>query len=67
MDNAFKFCGDAIPDRTRVFNCLSANRHSISPRCQTAMAPYLPAEHSAANKKPRRGKNAKKPTNITPR
>src|SRR3954463_2244462 len=32
MDDAFKFCGDAIPDRTRVFNCLAANRRAISPR-----------------------------------
>jgi hypothetical protein len=68
MDDAFKFCGQAIPDRERVFRCLAANRHTISPRCQTAMAPYLPAEQTASTKKPRRTKNAKKgPTNITPR
>ena len=68
MDDAFKFCGEAIPDRARVFHCLAANRHSISPRCQTAMAPYLPSEQTATNKKPRRTKNAKQgPINITPR
>jgi hypothetical protein len=67
MDDAFKFCGEAIPDRGRVFNCLAANRHAISPRCQAAMAPYLPAEQTVSNKKPRRTKDAKRPINITPR
>ena len=67
MDDAFKFCGEAIPDRSRVFNCLSANRRAISPRCQAALAPYLPAEQTASGKKPKRTKDAKKPTNITPR
>jgi hypothetical protein len=68
MDDAFKFCGEAIPDRARVFQCLAANRHTISPRCQTAMAPYLPAEQTASSKKPKRTKDAKKgPINITPR
>jgi hypothetical protein len=67
MDDAFKFCGDAIPDRTRVFHCLVANRRAISPRCQTALAPYSPAEQTASSKKPKRTKHAKKPTKITPR
>jgi hypothetical protein len=70
MDDAFRFCGEAIPDRSRVFNCLAANRHTISPRCQAAMAPYLPAEptQTASNKKPKRSKDAKKgPINIAPR
>ena len=44
MDDAFKFCGNAIPDRERVFYCLAENRHAISPRCHTMMLPYLPAE-----------------------
>src|SRR5258707_14542025 len=34
MDDAFKFCGQAIPDRQKVFYCLLENRHSIAPRCQ---------------------------------
>ena len=69
MDDAFKFCGYAIPDRSKVFNCLAANRRTISPRCQAAMAPHLPPERTASTKKPKRSKDAKAkaPTNITPR
>jgi hypothetical protein len=69
MDDAFKFCGQAIPDRQRVFYCLSANRNAISPRCQAAMAPYLPAEPTATTKKPpKRSKNDKKsPVDNSPR
>jgi hypothetical protein len=68
MDDAFKFCGQAIPDRQKVFYCLLENRHSIAPRCQTMIAPYAPPEPTASTKKPRRPKSAKKgPVNITPR
>jgi hypothetical protein len=69
MDDAFKFCGNAIPDRERVFYCLAENRHAISPRCHTMMLPYLPAEAAPVSKRtPKRSKNAKKgPININPR
>jgi hypothetical protein len=43
-NDAFQFCQNAIPDRDRVFACLAERRHVISALCQTAMAPYLPAE-----------------------
>jgi hypothetical protein len=43
-NDAFQFCQNAIPDRDRVFACLAEHKHVISPLCQTAMAPYLPAE-----------------------
>ena len=42
MGDAFQFCGDAIPDRGRVFACLASNRNRISVACRIEMAPYLP-------------------------
>jgi hypothetical protein len=51
MNDAFQFCGDAIPDRSKVFYCLVNNRSQISPGCRVAMAPYLPAEPVVAMRK----------------
>src|ERR1700740_3553990 len=34
MNDAFQFCGDAIPDRERVFRCLEARKHQISAACR---------------------------------
>ena len=42
MNDAFRFCQSAIPDRGRVFGCLVDNRDQLSPACHSAMAPYLP-------------------------
>src|SRR4051812_23994146 len=44
QDDAFKFCGQAIPDRERVFNCLVENKTVISSLCLRGLTPYLPAE-----------------------
>ena len=44
MDDAFKFCGPAIPDRERVFYCLVQNKTVIAPKCLAALAPFLPPE-----------------------
>jgi hypothetical protein len=73
MNDAFQFCGDAIPDRSKVFYCLINNRNVISPGCHVAMTPYLPAEPVVAMKKSSptpapHDKNAKSkgPLNITP-
>jgi hypothetical protein len=44
MDDAFKFCGQAIPDRERVFYCLVQNKTAITPRCLAALTPFIPAE-----------------------
>ena len=44
MDDAFKFCGQAIPDRERVFYCLVQNKAVITPRCHAMLAPYIPQE-----------------------
>jgi hypothetical protein len=33
-DDAFQHCGDAIPDRERVYNCLVKKVRLISPACR---------------------------------
>ena len=70
MNDAFQVCGDAIPDREKVFHCLVTKHNEISPACRVAMAPYLPAEPVVAMKKspPPHDKSAKTkgPLNITP-
>jgi hypothetical protein len=47
-DDAFKHCGDAIPDRTRVAVCLHQNISKISPACRVVMLRYAPANAAAA-------------------
>src|ERR1700745_2203779 len=37
MNDAFQFCGDAMPDRERVFRCLEARKHQISAACRANM------------------------------
>lgn len=51
-NDAFQFCGNFIPDRTRVFNCLVENRNVISVPCHTVLSPYLPVETPVVIKKP---------------
>jgi hypothetical protein len=73
MDDAFKFCGPAIPDRERVFNCLAQNKAVIAPRCLAMLTPYLPQEPptQVAKRTPKsKKKEAKKdgaPVNLNPR
>jgi hypothetical protein len=58
-NDAFQFCGDAMPDRERVFRCLEARKHQISAACRANM-PGTPAPERAATKKlAPTGKNAK--------
>jgi hypothetical protein len=47
MQDAFKFCSDAIPDRERVFQCLASHQDVISAACHANMAPALAAEQQA--------------------
>jgi hypothetical protein len=47
MQDAFKFCSDAIPDRERVFQCLASHKDVISAACHANMAPALAAEQQA--------------------
>ena len=59
MNDAFQFCGDAMPDRERVFRCLEARKHQISAACRANM-PAEPAPQRAATKRlAPAGKNAK--------
>jgi hypothetical protein len=37
MNDAFTYCGHAIPDRDRVAACLAKNIGRISPSCRTVM------------------------------
>jgi hypothetical protein len=50
MNDAFQFCGDAMPDRERVFRCLEARKQQISAACRANM-PAEPAPQRAATKK----------------
>jgi hypothetical protein len=42
MADALSICGQFIPDRDRVGNCLRANRSHISPACRAAMKHFNP-------------------------
>jgi hypothetical protein len=76
MDSAFQFCGPAIPDQDRVFQCLLQNKDVIAPLCRTALTPYLPPEPTpVAAGKPKAkapakaapgAAAAKGPLNLTP-
>jgi hypothetical protein len=48
MDDAFRFCGHAIPDRDRVAGCLSDNVSRISIACRAVMQRYSNASSSRA-------------------
>jgi hypothetical protein len=68
-NDAFQFCQNAIPDRSRVFTCLAENRRVISPACRQVMAQYLPADPPPPGpKKPPAKKTASKkaPLQLTP-
>jgi hypothetical protein len=47
MNDAFRVCQDAIPDRERVFKCLAAHKDAISPTCRSEVAPAQPAERTS--------------------
>jgi hypothetical protein len=57
MNDAFQFCGDAIPDHERVFRCLEARKQQISAACRANM-PAEPAPTRPAAKKLAPNKNA---------
>jgi hypothetical protein len=65
-NDAFQFCQNAIPDRSRVFTCLAENRRVISPACQLVMAPYLPPDPPPAKNPPRKTAKTKGPLKLTP-
>ena len=37
-DDAFQHCGDAIPDRDRVYHCLVRKVKTISPACRKVIS-----------------------------
>jgi hypothetical protein len=43
-DDAFRVCSHTIPDRERTFQCMVANRESLSAGCRGVMAKLLPPE-----------------------
>jgi hypothetical protein len=47
-DDAFRYCGHAIPDRDRVAGCLSENFNRISIACRQVMQRYSNAANSRA-------------------
>jgi hypothetical protein len=47
-NDAFQFCGHAIPDRDRVAGCLSDNFNRISIACRAVMQRYSNASSSRA-------------------
>jgi hypothetical protein len=47
MNDAFKICQDAIPDREKVFNCLAAHKDMLSPACRAEVAPAQAAERTS--------------------
>jgi hypothetical protein len=58
MQDAFKFCSDAIPDRERVFQCLASHQDVISAACHANMAPSLAAEQAAKEQRALEAKSA---------
>jgi hypothetical protein len=58
MQDAFKFCSDAIPDRERVFQCLASHQDVISAACHANMAPSLAAEQAAKEQRASEAKSA---------
>ena len=76
MNDAFQFCQNAIPDHTRVFNCLVENRNQISVGCHNVLSPYLPvdvpvkkpvaAARPKSNVKGAKSPKSKGPLNLSP-
>jgi hypothetical protein len=60
-NDAFSVCGDAIPDRDRVFACLIRSKDRISALCRSALAPYLAPDPQPAPRKSAAGTKVKKP------
>jgi hypothetical protein len=47
MTDAFAVCGQYIPDRERVANCLISNRSRVSVACRQALKHFDPRTASA--------------------
>jgi len=57
IGDAFQFCQMEVPDRDRVFACLTNNRNVISAACHAIMAPYLPRDPQPKSKSMLKGRS----------
>ena len=57
IGDAFQFCQKEIPDRNRVFACLTGNRNVISAACHAVIAPYLPPDPQPKGKSMLKGRS----------
>jgi hypothetical protein len=68
-DDAFRVCGDTIPDRERTFQCMIANREMLSPQCRAVVARALPPEPAPkkVGKRPKKSPTqGQGPINLSP-
>jgi hypothetical protein len=56
QDDAFRVCSHTIPDRERTFQCMIAQRDTLSAACRAAIANYLPPEPAPQKISTRRAK-----------
>jgi hypothetical protein len=66
QDDAFRICGQTIPDRERTFQCMIANRTILSAACQAVIARSLPPDPTSQKASTRRSKKSHAPTNLSP-
>ena len=59
MNDAFRLCQDAIPDRERVFQCLASHKNLLSAACHAALAPSSPVDKRPLKKEIRQTNGAK--------
>lgn len=65
-NDAFAFCGQAIPDRDRVFACLRQNIDELSAGCHAIMAQYASPHHAGAYRRSTVGAGGGMPLRISP-
>jgi hypothetical protein len=65
QDDAFRVCSATIPDRERTFQCMIANKDSLSLACRAAIARYLPPDPPQKTAAPR-GRKGNGPINLNP-
>ena len=67
MNDAFRLCQDAIPDRERVFQCLVSHKDLMSAAFHAVMAPSLPVEQLPLKEQAPKVKSAKGKTTFAKR
>jgi len=66
QDDAFRVCGQTIPDRERTFQCMIANRNVLSAACQAVIARSLPPDPTPQKASVRRTKKSQAQANLSP-